>query len=82
MSTTPRAPGDLISEVEVALLLGIAIATLRNWRAKKIGPRWLKIGERAVRYRQGDVEAFIDAGEQATQPSGRLDGQTDAGGGA
>ena len=59
--------GDLLDEVEAALLLNLAIATLRNWRSKKIGPRWLKIGARAVRYRREDITAFISAGERGSR---------------
>ena len=61
------APGDLLDEQELSALLNIKPATLRNWRALKQGPRFLKLGARAVRYRRADVEAFIagDAGKAA-----------------
>lgn len=53
------APGDLLDELELSALLNIKPATLRNWRALKQGPHFLKLGKRAVRYRRADVEAFI-----------------------
>ena len=53
------APGELIDERETAALMGLAVGTLRNWRALKQGPRYLKIGKRMVRYRRTDVAAFI-----------------------
>ena len=56
---TNLAPGDLIDERETAALMGLAVGTLRNWRALKQGPRYLKIGKRMVRYRRADVAAFI-----------------------
>jgi len=62
------APGDLLNEREAAVLLRLAVATLRNWRALKQGPRFVKLGMRAVRYRRADLEAFIvgDAEEATT----------------
>lgn len=58
------APGDLIDEREAAALLGLAVGTLRNWRALRQGPRFRKIGTRAVRYRRADVAAFISGQDQ------------------
>ena len=72
---------ELWTETEVAGLLKVALPTLRNWRCKGIGPAFLKVGQRCVRYRVADVHAFIEAGEHAAQPAGRLGGQT-AGGAA
>ncbi len=56
------APGDLIDEREAAAVIGCAVATLRNWRALRQGPRYRKIGARMVRYHRADLAAFI-AGE-------------------
>ncbi len=52
-------PGDLLDETEVAALLALKVATLRNWRAKDEGPRYVKLGKRAVRYRRADLEKFV-----------------------
>lgn len=61
-STTTQNPADLLDEREVADALHVAVNTLRNWRWKGEGPRAVKLGKRAVRYRRADVEAFIEAG--------------------
>lgn len=53
-------PGDLLTEVEAAAILGARVQTLRNWRWKGEGPRFVKVGARMVRYRRGDLDAFID----------------------
>ncbi len=45
---------------EVAEVLGVGIATLANWRAKRIGPKFVKIHSR-VRYRSKDLLAWMDA---------------------
>ena len=57
------APGDLLDEKEAAVVLALKVATLRNWRALRTGPRYVKVGKRSVRYRRADLEAFIAGGE-------------------
>ena len=61
-NTAPLNPADLLDEREVATALSVALNTLRNWRWKGEGPRFVKLGKRAVRYRRADVDAFIEAG--------------------
>ena len=57
----------LLDEQALASLLGLSVSTLRNWRVTRRGPPFVKLGARAVRYRQGDVEAFIAAGERLSR---------------
>ena len=54
-------PGDLLTETEAAEIYKLAVTTLRNWRALKQGPRFVKIGARCVRYRRADLADFMDA---------------------
>lgn len=42
---------------------GIKVDTLRWWRWKRRGPRWVTIGRR-VMYRKADLDLFIKQGEQ------------------
>ena len=49
----------LINETQVAQLLCCTKSALRRWRREGRGPRFVKIG-RLVRYRQEDVEDFIE----------------------
>lgn len=65
---TPRsaaslAPGDLVGEREAAEILSTAVHTLRNWRWRGEGPRFLKIGARMVRYQRSDLLAFIEGAQ-------------------
>lgn len=53
------AKSALLDEKEVARLYALSTTTLRNWRAKGEGPRFIKLGKRAVRYRLADLETFI-----------------------
>ncbi len=56
VSHTTRA----LTEREVSDLLGLSVATLRAWRHRGQGPRFLRLG-RAVRYLPGDLEDFVGA---------------------
>ena len=49
-----------LTEHEVARQLGLSVATLRAWRLKGKGPRFVRFG-RAVRYLAADVERFVEA---------------------
>ena len=55
-------PADLLDETEASASLSVAVQTLRNWRWRGEGPRFVKLGKRAVRYRRGDLDAFVEAG--------------------
>ena len=46
-----------LTDIEVAKRLGVSRFTVRSWRMKGTGPRFLKMG-RAVRYRAQDVEEY------------------------
>ena len=46
-----------LTDIEVASRLGVSRFTVRSWRLKGLGPRFLKMG-RAVRYRPQDVDEY------------------------
>lgn len=54
------AAGYLLTDSELAELLGASQQTVRNWRWRGEGPRFVKLGGRLVRYKPEDVQAFID----------------------
>jgi predicted DNA-binding transcriptional regulator AlpA len=62
MPPTAANPADLLDENEAAASLSVAVQTLRNWRWKGEGPRYVKVGTRLVRYRRSDLAAFVEAG--------------------
>lgn len=71
-TTLPAAlpqPGDLVTEIEAASILGLAVGTLRNWRASQgqsgASLPFKKIGRRAVRYLRADIADFIAGKVQA-----------------
>jgi excisionase family DNA binding protein len=47
-----------LTDAEVAVRLGVSRFTVRSWRLKGQGPRFLKMG-RAVRYRPEDVDDYV-----------------------
>ncbi len=49
-----------LTETDVAKQLGLSVATLRAWRLKRKGPRFVRFG-RAVRYLAADVDRFIES---------------------
>ncbi|HCK84782.1 MAG TPA: hypothetical protein DHW63_09785 [Hyphomonadaceae bacterium] len=44
---------------EAALYLNVSGSTLKNWRAKNIGPAWRKRGARLIAYFPADLDAFL-----------------------
>jgi excisionase family DNA binding protein len=47
----------ILTDVQVAERLGVSRFTVRSWRLRGVGPRFLKMG-RAVRYRCQDVDEY------------------------
>jgi len=56
----------LLTDTELAAMLGVKPATPAQWRCKKTdGPPWITIGAgRTVRYRLSDVLAYIECRSQ------------------
>jgi excisionase family DNA binding protein len=57
-----HAPGvcskQLLTDIEVAEYLGISVATVRRWRLRGGGPRWIRIGS-SIRYQSADLHVYI-----------------------
>jgi predicted DNA-binding transcriptional regulator AlpA len=58
----------VLTDVDVAERLGVSRFTVRSWRLKGVGPRFLKMG-RAVRYRSKDVDEYERQALVETQAS-------------
>lgn len=52
----------LLNTKEAAALLGLSPQTLEKWRSMGVGPAYLKLGNKAVRYRHSALLAFIERG--------------------
>jgi predicted DNA-binding transcriptional regulator AlpA len=63
MSSTTS--NNLLTDKQVAPLLGLKDSTLRSWRCRGVGPTYVKLGlgpGAACRYAPSDIEAFIVQG--------------------
>lgn len=54
----------LLSTKEAAAHLGLSPRTLDFWRHRGCGPRWRRIGAKAIRYALEDLIAFAASGDQ------------------
>ncbi len=53
-------PEPLRSPQEVAEYYGVPLATVYKWNSVGTGPRYIRVG-RHVRYRQSDIDAWLDS---------------------
>jgi predicted DNA-binding transcriptional regulator AlpA len=60
METLPNHLIQLLNEHDVAKLLGVSVATVRRWRLLNQGPKFIRVGAASVRYRPGDVSAYLE----------------------
>ena len=67
-----------LTERKVAELLGLSVATLRVWRHRGKGPRFLRLG-RAVRYLPADLADFVRASAVDTKAVSSSDDDSDLG---
>lgn len=69
---------NALRETQAAEHLGLSIATLRAWRHRGRGPRFVRFG-RAVRYLRADLDTFIRACAVDTQSVSASDGVSSTG---
>ena len=50
----------MLTEEEAAAYIGVSPATLRSWRCRERGPRFIKVGRR-VGYLRKDLDAYLSA---------------------
>lgn len=55
---------------------GISVGTLRNWRAMRIGPSFLKVGK-AILYPVSELDAWDEKNRVTCRASKRLNEQAD-----
>ncbi len=60
----PKKSSLLLSEVvrprEAALLLSVSLSLLKKWRLAGSGPRFVRLGGRAIGYRRVDLLAWVE----------------------
>jgi hypothetical protein len=55
----PGPNGRMVTEAALATVLKISPATLRSWRCRGNGPRWINVGQGSVRYSLAAVKEFL-----------------------
>ena len=73
-----RERARALTEREVADMLGLSVATLRAWRHRGRGPRFLRLG-RSVRYLPSDLADFVRASAVDTTSVSSSDGESEIG---
>lgn len=68
MSTSDTAP-RFLTPAQVADEYGIPVGTLADWRLKRTGPAYSRLGSKRVRYTRASLEAWIAA--NTVTPAGR-----------
>jgi len=61
LSMNAMDANDLLAENPAAGLGGLTGHTFRKWRQLGLGPAYIKISARCIRYRRGDVLAWLEA---------------------
>ena len=62
-----------LNTAEAAEILGIRPATLRGWKAQRVGPPFIQLSPRCVRYDKQDIHTY--ANERKVVPSVRDNGR-------
>lgn len=57
---------QLLTESQVAEILGVARVTLTGWRSRKTGPPFVKLARRVVRYPSAKLVAWIESHANVT----------------
>jgi predicted DNA-binding transcriptional regulator AlpA len=62
MTTATIQHDPLLDHTAAAALLGISTWTLRSWRRRGVrkGPRFVRVGMRAVKFPLSELTAFVD----------------------
>ena len=56
----PQRHVDVVDEAGAAAILGVARATLRNWRSQGRGPRYARLGRRIV-YLRSHLQRYLES---------------------
>ncbi|WP_043615260.1 helix-turn-helix transcriptional regulator [Nonomuraea candida] len=63
------AEHTLLSRSVVAERCGISVRTLERWAELGIGPRPIRLGPRLIRYRDAEVEAWLNGAAEGEVPA-------------
>ncbi len=52
---------QLINEHDAARYIAHSVKTLQSWRCKGIGPKFVRISGRSIRYRYSDLNEWVES---------------------
>jgi len=55
---TPEIEVEYLNDIQAARMLGLAVQTLRNYRCRRTGPPYVKVG-RSVRYCRSTLSSYM-----------------------
>lgn len=55
-----RSVPTLLTAKQVAGIVCVSTATLCRWRKEGYGPKWVQISKRGIRYKESDVERWLE----------------------
>lgn len=60
---------DVLDTPAAAEVIGVRPRTLEDWRRRRVGPPFSRVGQRLARYRRGDLKQYLE--EQKVLPVGK-----------
>jgi predicted DNA-binding transcriptional regulator AlpA len=63
---------SLISQRNAAAFLNLSVRTMEGMRSRGVGPKFVRLSARCVRYRWSDVQAWLETREVSPQPSDEM----------
>lgn len=60
-------PNKMLRTDEAAEMIGVDRKTLEGWRYRGVGPSFIRLSKRCVKYRMGDMLNFIASKRVAVQ---------------
>ena len=60
MSVGDSNSNTTLNTAQAAELMGISPATLRGWKAQRIGPPFIQLSPRCVRYDERDIRQYVN----------------------
>ena len=53
----------LLNKFDASAYINVEPATLDAWRYRQMGPAWLVIGKRSIRYRKSSLDSYLNSRE-------------------
>ena len=62
----------LLTQRQAAVVLCLSERSIERLRCTGLGPRFVRVGQRSIRYRQSDLAAYVEARTVASTSAGRV----------